>query len=100
MTFYELFETIDEKIEKFFKSTTDWCWEHIEDFHTHEWKMVARCYMKENDDIFHLLKKAGIKMGDKFYVKGIGKLEFDYKSQFARYYVELIEKANIEIMLT
>jgi nitrogen regulatory protein PII len=55
--------------------------------------------MKENDDIFHLLKKAGIKMGDKFYVKGIGKLEF-YKSKFARYYVELIEKADIEIMLT
>ena len=100
MTFYELFETRDEKIEKFFKSTTDWCWEHFQDFHTHEWKIVARCYFKEDDHIFHLLKKAGINMGDKFYVKGIGKLEFDYKSQFARYYVELIEKANIEIMLT
>ena len=100
MTFYELFETTDDRIEKFFKCTTDWEWESVEDFHTHEWHSVARCYFSDKDDIFWLLKKAEIELYSTFYVKGIGKLKYDYKSQFAKYYVELIEKASVDIMLT
>lgn len=98
MTFHELFETTDEKIEKHFKSSDDWHWQNIEDFHTHEWSLVARCYFKEDDDIFYLLKKANIALYDTFYVKGIGKLKLEYASQFGKYYVELIEKADVDIM--
>ena len=98
MTFYELYETIDDKIEKSLKNSNDWCWENDRDFNTNEWKNVAKCYI--DDGIFCFLKKAGISLQDKFYVNGIGELELKYSTQFAKYYVELIEKANIEIMLT
>lgn len=98
MTFYELFENIDDKIEKCIKNSNDWCWENVRDFNTNEWKNVAKCYI--DDDIFSLLKKAGITLQDKFYVNGIGKLKLDYSTQFGKYYVELIEKANVDIMLT
>lgn len=94
MKFNELFETINEKIEKYLKNTTDWEWESVQDFHTHEWSSVARCYFDDRDDIFWFLKKAEIELYSKFYVKGIGKLKYDYKSQFAKYYVELIERDN------
>lgn len=94
MKFNELFETIDEKIEKYLKNTTDWKWESVQDFHTHEWSSVARCYFDDRDDIFWFLKKAEIELYSKFYVKGIGKLKYDYSSQFVKYYTELIERDN------
>lgn len=100
MNFYELFETIEDRIEKRFKCSTDWHWEQVQDSNTHEWKPVARCYFSDSEDIFYLLKKAGIAIQDKFYVKGIGKLKLNYNTQLCKYYVELIEKANVDIMLT
>lgn len=100
MTFYELFETTDDRIEKRLKCSTDWCWEEVRDPNTNEWETVARCYFSDSGDILYLLKKAGISVQDKFYVKGIGKLELNYSTQFSKYYVELIEKANVDIMLT
>jgi hypothetical protein len=100
MTFYELFETTDDRIENFFKCTNNWIWKDVQDSNTQEWETVARCYFGNSDNIFYLLKKADIALLSDFYVKGIGKLKFAYDTQFDLYYVELIEKADIDIMLT
>ena len=92
MTFDELFESYDKKLEKCLKTNDNWRWENIEDFHTHEWKKVAKCYIDKDDKILFFIKKKDLKIKDTFYIEGIGLLEFNYNSCFAKYYVELIEK--------
>jgi len=85
MTFYELFETNEQKLERKLKESDDWQWVDVCDDHTNKWSTVARlCFHKE--DLFDLAKKMNLQPGDVIEVKGIGKLYFGY------WYLELKEK--------
>lgn len=92
MTFNELFETLDEKLEKYFKTSTDWHWHDEQDFHTHEWSTVARCQLDEKGH--RLLKRKGVKLNDQFSVRGIGTLKYQYDSFNTGYYAVLMREAE------